>query len=214
MKLQYLIDNVDTSPTNLAHVDLDELSNAFDISNSWKMDWNKGEQIFQSYWLVVWYCTDAYVGMRVLVCNGHKVGLMQQSGRKCSLTVSYFSTEHAKLVKDALVSLVPEDSQLGNVQLLSAEELAEDEGEFYTIQYNSQIINSVGFIDDKQVKIIRTNYEWGTDDYFYSVEVEHDDGTQEKVQINQLKFKYHIVEPTTVTVYRSSVSDFPCCDLT
>jgi hypothetical protein len=148
-------------------------------------------RLFGAY-LVGWYCTDTWVGMRVFVFDREVVAFSMQTARKNDEEFEFVSKEAYDKVKDFIRSFTnePEDE----VPLIDPEEKVLD-SEYYKIEYEGQLIrhtfHHTAILDGETVTVPPKKILIDFKKYHIlnnKVNIIHNDGREEEVDVDRLKF--------------------------
>jgi hypothetical protein len=115
-----------------------ELSEEFDIYDI-KHDF---ESQLKEFWIGPWYCTDTWVGFRVIFWNNKFLCLTYQSARKSSCEYKWVSETKRKEVYNYIASLKQDLYGDGNIELINFEE---DFAEGYQVSYHSELLTMHGY---------------------------------------------------------------------
>lgn len=188
MKLRELIAKVDRSAKNEDAADIDTFCQALDI-NEW-LGWDKRfDERVKGYALTQWLCTDTPVGMNVYFMDDEPIAVSTQSARKSDVYIRFVSEEAALKVRDFILSLVKEDEKF--YPTIAA--LDDEYGDSYTVRYHSELLTDVGLCDGQQVKVQRRKMDYNEPcDEWSKVDVVFEDGTVERIHLNDFKIPYHL----------------------
>jgi len=185
MKLKDVIKNINFEDKNIqSDIDWENLGNTFDIPNYWSL-WFEQERL-KAYFIQKWYCTDSYVGVRAYFLDGKFIAVSSQLGRKMDEDFAFVSKEDAENLKKYIESLINEEEDEIKVEIL---DLEQELKEFYSVDYNSQILHKNAIYDGQKVEIIKKNFESEgihSPNYFHSVEVKFEDGSKIFVDCRKL----------------------------
>ena len=188
MKLRELIAKVDRSDKNEDDADIDAFCQALDI-NEW-LGWDKRfDERVKGYALTQWLCTDTHVGMNVYFMDDEPVAVSTQSARKSDVYIRFVSEEAALKVRDFILSLVKEDEKF--YPTIAA--LDDEYGDSYTVRYHSELLTDVGLYEGITVKVQRRKMDYNEPcDEWSKVDVMLEDGTVERIHLNDFKIPYHL----------------------
>lgn len=137
MKGIEILTNVKKTKENSCHVDVDLFMEQFRINTGTPYDYDQIKHRLIGYYYAKWLCTDTYVGGVAYLLDGQLVAASWRSGRKSYEKVSFISKEKALIVKSFLISM--QEKAEDSFDLI--EDLGEDWGEGYRIDYGSQILS-------------------------------------------------------------------------
>lgn len=135
-----------------------------------------------------WYCTDTWVGIDVIYLNNHPVAVTNQIGRKWNVNIYFLSEEAKNSVKDYLISLY--NNQQDYVDYLTEDELNEEMGEYFKIEYASQVLYKTAWLNGEQVEITQKPRNLNNNFNLHTVAIKHKDGVEEWVDVRELDFEY------------------------
>jgi hypothetical protein len=196
MKLKEIIDKLDK--TNPEDIYCDSIFQAVDVDwYSCKIDDEDGFSSISTfdelkyYWLVTWYCTDSWVGIRVYFLRDELVAISYQQGRKAEETFEWVSMEHYTKVKDYLQSFVVFEPP--EIDILDLEKDVEPS---YSVEFTGQLLDQVhkkAILDgEREVEILVPRRNYG-----YSINqsvVIRDGDTETTVELKRLSFPFNIVD--------------------
>lgn len=187
MKIRDIINKIDKSEENEDWVDVSLLCNEFNL-----YDYYGSQNRLKSYWLGNWCCTDTWVGYKLYFLDDEPVCFSIQKARKSDEVFKWFSKELAIKTKEYILSLISEDEEELNWDYC---DVNEDIGDSYKIHYNGQVTNwSKATLNGEFVKFIeriRHENDWGIDK---EVKIQLNNGEEKIVNIQDLDFKYHLIE--------------------
>jgi len=155
MKLIEAIYKVDRSLANQdGPVRIEDFENIFGIGNHIEYDYDQLEDRFVAYWLKRRNCTDTWVGVRVYFLDHKLVAVGHQKARKCSNDIEFINQESAVKVKDFILSIRKQESE--SYPVISEQDLEQEIGEYYTVNYYGDFLTKQGFYQDRAVKIVDT----------------------------------------------------------
>ena len=135
-----------------------------------------------------WYCTDTWVGINVIYLNNHPVAVTNQIGRKCDVNIYFLSEESKNLVKEYLLSLY--SGQQDYSEYLTEDDLNEEMGDYFKIEYSSQVLYKTAWLNGEQVEITQKPRNLNDNINFHTVAIKHKDGVEEWVDVRELDFEY------------------------
>ena len=135
-----------------------------------------------------WYCTDTWVGIDVIYLNNHPVAVTNQIGRKCDVNIYFLSKEAKNSVKEYLLSLY--SSQQDYSEYLTEDDLNEDMGDYFKIEYASEVLYRTAWLNGEQVEITQKPRNLNDNINFHTVAIKHKDGVEEWVDVRELDFEY------------------------
>jgi hypothetical protein len=143
MKWADAIKYVDRSPENSDYVNVEDLARHFDMSV-----FDDADEVFQSYWVRVWNCTDTWVGSRVLCVRGEPVGVIFQECRKCDETYQWISVESREKARAEILRLM-----IGGDQDIDIIDLDQELPDTYRLDYADQVVGKTAFLNGKEVAL-------------------------------------------------------------
>lgn len=181
MKFITALQNVTKTPANTDHIDPDDVANLANV-NSYDIDYDLLNKRIKAYWLVVWNCTDTWVGLCAIYVDGKLVGSSYQHARKAQIDFSFISKECAEMFIDAVrASCIPAEPAY---DIASAEELDEDLAEFYTLHNTGSFVENIAYYKGMPVKV-KHGYGYSTDAVIFSLV----DGESSTVSASDVQFK-------------------------
>lgn len=187
MKLIDIANKIDKSKKNESHINITDFDSEFNIN----LDYYIEQDRLKAYYIGNWYCTDSYVGCRMYFFDDEPVAISFQQGRKFDEEFSWFSKDNALKVRDYLLSLMPR----GNDDLdFTICDLGNDIGEGYSIEFNSQILNSdKATYKGDPIKIIERIRE--TPDYGLGslLKVQLLNSEEIIINVKDIEFKFNLV---------------------
>ena len=185
MTLREIAKKIDKSRKNEDDVDISDICENLDI---YFYGWIDQDRL-KSYWVTNWLCTDTWVGLLMYFLDDEPVGISFQSGRKSDKEFSWFSEECMHKVRDYILSIIPSNDV--NCDYTS---LDDEVGDTYKISFNNQVIDwGKGLYQGKPFKMIERVKE--TPDYGIDSEVKIEiDGIQKIVSVEDIDFKYHVLD--------------------
>ena len=139
-----------------------------------------------------WYCTDTWVGINVIYLNNHPVAVTNQIGRKCDVNIYFLSEEAKNLVKEYLLSLY--SNQQDYSEYLTEDDLNEEMGDYFKIEYSSQVLYKTAWLNGEQVEITQKPRNLNNNINLHTVAIKHKDGVEKWVDVRELDFEYCSVE--------------------
>ena len=136
-----------------------------------------------------WYCTDTWVGIDVIYLNNHPVAVTNQIGRKWDVNIYFLSEEAKNSVKDYLISLYNNQEE-GYVDYLTEDDLNEEMGDYFKIEYASEVLYKTAWLNGEQVEITQKPRNLNDNINFHTVAIKHKDGVEEWVDVRELDFEY------------------------
>jgi hypothetical protein len=179
----------------------EDLGNLFNIYNLY---WSDDTRL-KCYFIKKWYCTDSYVGMRVYFLDDEFIAISNQTGRKMTEEFEFVSKDLALKLRSYLESLVNDDENPPQLNIIDEKQLDAEISSTYKIEYNSQILHKEAFFHGKKVEIIKKSYSWKEkveiikkgysweekDKYFHTVEIKLSNGKKEEIDCRDLDFEYN-----------------------
>ena len=140
-----------------------------------------------------WYCTDTWVGIDVIYLNNHPVAVTNQIGRKWDVNIYFLSEEAKNSVKDYLISLYNNQEE-GYVDYLTEDDLNEEMGDYFKIEYAPQVLYKTAWLNGEQVEITQKPRNLNNNFNLHTVAIKHKDGVEEWIDVRELDFEYCSVE--------------------
>ncbi len=131
MKLKELISRVNKHPSFKEEASVIQIAEDMGFSSSYY-----DEHELVAYYVSSWHCTDSYVGYRVYFLKDEPVAVSSQLGRKSDENFEWVSKEAYYKVRDYILSLQQNDEQGPYISIANMDE---DVGDFYKIDYTSQL---------------------------------------------------------------------------
>lgn len=183
MKLIELAQRIDKSRANEAHFDVDKIADDLGI----EIPWVEVERI-KAYWAGSWRCTDTEVGYCLYFFDGEPMAFSSQTARKSEEEFKWFSEAIAQRVRDYLLSLVPEEDNSLNIDVVA---LDDEIGDGFSIEFNKQVMRTDDvYLDNQKVKITKFYKEELYIDQ--KVDVEFLTGGKRTVNIGDLLFGFFV----------------------
>ena len=135
-----------------------------------------------------WYCTDTWVGIDVIYLNNIPVAVTNQIGRKCDINIYFLSEEAKNSVKDYLISLY--NNQQDCADYLTEDDLNKEMGEYFKIEYASQVLYKTAWLNGEQVEITQKPRNLNNNFNLHTVAIKHKDGVEEWIDVRELDFEY------------------------
>ena len=139
-----------------------------------------------------WYCTDTWVGIDVIYLNNSPVAVTNQVGRKMDVNIYFLSEEAKNSVKDYLISLY--NNQQDYAECLTEDDLNEEMGDYFKIEYSSQVLYKTAWLNGEQVEITQKPRNLNNNINLYTIAIKHKDGVEKWVDVKELDFEYCSVE--------------------
>ena len=139
-----------------------------------------------------WDCTYTRVGIDVIYLNNHPVAITNQKSRKSNVNIYFLSEEAKNSVKDYLISLY--NNQQDYVDYLTEDELNEEMGDYFKIEYASQVLYKTAWLNGEQVEITQKPRNLNNNFNLHTVAIKHKDGVEEWIDVRELDFEYCSVE--------------------
>ena len=139
-----------------------------------------------------WYCTDTWVGIDVIYLNNSPVAVTNQVGRKMNVNIYFLSEEAKNSVKDYLISLY--NNQQDYAEYLTEDDLNEEMGDYFKIEYSSQVLYKTAWLNGEQVEITQKPRNLNNNINLYTIAIKHKDGVEKWVDVRELDFEYCSVE--------------------
>ena len=188
MIIEKIIENLDKSEKNKDDScvwDLSVFQRELDICQESVMQ-DKDNPRLMGYWVANRYCTDSYVGLRAYFFDGKFAALSFQGGRKSDENFEWASEEIAYDIRNYILSLsdVPELK----VKTLNVKE---DLGDGLPVYFTSELLGNTAMYKGKKVTILEKPMK----DYLAkSAIIQHDDGLEEEVVVEELLMPWKLVE--------------------
>lgn len=193
MKLKELIEKLDKSDANESWISIndDDLRQELGLPSGWVNTEAKDIQL-KAYFLFKWYCTDSYVGYRGYFLNDELVAVSTQMGRKCSEVFEWVSTELYKKTKEYIRSLMDDNDDEPNLNILDLDEVIPDYG--MQVDFSEQILGDKAYLVDTKelVKITKRNYGYDTNTW-KKVEIELSTGEKKVVDVTDVIIPYCVI---------------------
>lgn len=187
MKISEIINRLDKSKNNSTSVDQEELMGALYIESfcNWFSELDKK---IKGYYIKKSYCTDTYVGLIAWFFDDDFFAISSQEYRK-SHTYFYFKNEeYTEFLRDYILSLF--ESEVRNYELI---DMNEDFPEFYQVQYTSQLLSEIGYVDGRKCKVIKKDRD-RCDRIVKTITVKfEDDNSELEIPIDKFDIKIGIV---------------------
>jgi hypothetical protein len=182
--LKDLLEKAKEIPSLKTDPDWEKISGIFDIYLPWSDD-----SSLTRYWLKPWLCTDQLVGQSVYYLNNEPVCISEKSCRKCDTTFQWLTLEKAEKTRTYLSSLVNTDTE-NFIDVIDESSLTETL-EYYSVNYNSQIIHKTAMWNNQIVKIEKTIFHFSETNSLHKVIIKTSDDTTHTVMCDELFFKYN-----------------------
>ena len=139
-----------------------------------------------------WCCTDTWVGIDVIYLNNNPVAVTNQVGRKTDVNIYFLSEEAKNSVKDYLISLY--NNQQDCADYLTEDDLNEEMGDYFKIEYSSQVLYKTAWLNGEQVEITQKPRNLNNKINLHTVAIKHKDGVEKWIDVRELDFEYCSVE--------------------
>ena len=139
-----------------------------------------------------WYCTDTWVGIDVIYLNNSPVAVTNQVGRKMDVNIYFLSEEAKNSVKDYLISLY--NNQQDCADYLTEDDLNEEMGDYFKIEYSSQVLYKTAWLNGEQVEITQKPRNLDNKINLHTVAIKHKDGVEKWIDVRELDFEYCSIE--------------------
>ena len=139
-----------------------------------------------------WYCTDTWVGIDVIYLNNSPVAVTNQVGRKMNVNIYFLSEEAKNSVKDYLISLY--NNQQDCADYLTEDDLNEEMGDYFKIEYSSQVLYKTAWLNGEQVEITQKPRNLNNKINLHTVAIKHKDGVEKWIDVRELDFEYCSIE--------------------
>ena len=136
-----------------------------------------------------WYCTDTWVGIDVIYLNNHPVAITNQTSRKSSVNIYFLSEESKNSVKGYLLSLYNKEEE-DYVDYLTEDELNEEMGDYFKIEYASQVLYKTAWLYGEKVEITQKPRNLNNNFNLHIVAIKREDGVEKWVDVRELDFEY------------------------
>ncbi len=183
--LRKLISEIDK--TKETDVNWEKLANIFNLYNLYYSD----DARLKCYFIKKWLCTDTHVGIRCYYLNDEPICISTQTARKDTENFTFFSKQSAIKLKNYLESLIVLEEDY-NLDIIEDSFLDEEIPSTYKIEYNSQILHKLAFLNGEKVDIIKTIYPWDDkENYFHTVKIKLPNGKHKEIDCRELDFEYN-----------------------
>lgn len=135
MKLKDILSKLDLSKQKEYIFDKDFLSEFDDYLSEYEIDDKKSN--FKEIWLICWYCTDSWVGTKVILLNDVPLCLSNQDSRKSDEDFEWFSKECFELANKHIEEIKIQKEEKENYSLT---DLEYDFGDGYEILYPEELM--------------------------------------------------------------------------
>ena len=139
-----------------------------------------------------WYCTDTWVGIDVIYLNNSPVAVTNQVGGKMDVNIYFLSEEAKNSVKDYLISLY--NNQQDCADYLTEDDLNEEMGDYFKIEYSSQVLYKTAWLNGEQVEITQKPRNLNNKINLHTVAIKHKDGVEKWIDVRELDFEYCSIE--------------------
>ena len=139
-----------------------------------------------------WCCTDTWVGIDVIYLNNNPVAVTNQVGRKMDVNIYFLSEEAKNSVKDYLISLY--NNQQDCADYLTEDDLNEEMGDYFKIEYSSQVLYKTAWLNGEQVEITQKPRNLNNKINLHTVAIKHKDGVEKWIDVRELDFEYCSIE--------------------
>lgn len=187
MKIKELIQRVRKTEKNEDYVNIDGLAFEFGI-----MDAGSPQHTprIKCYWVANHICTDTWVGHRVYFLDDVPVCTSSQSCRKGDETFFWLSREHAREVREYIVSLmVEEEDPLDNINIADTEL---EMGEGYFIEYTGQMLVNDVLFKGELVKVVEDIHYINGKYNFHNIKIETKEGVSLTVDVRDVLIPWYI----------------------
>ena len=135
-----------------------------------------------------WYCTDTWVGIDVIYLNNHPVAITNQTSRKSGVNIYFLSEKDKSAVKDYLISIYnnPQDYS----DCLTDGELNEEMGDYFKIEYSSQVLYKTAWLYGEKVEITQKPRNLNNNFNLHAVAIKCEDGVEKLIDVRELDFEY------------------------
>lgn len=179
MKTSELLSKLDLSKKEKYYIDHDFLSE-FDF-NLYDIDTDKIN--LECIRIITWYCTDSWVGIKVILLDDNPICVSTQQGRKCDENFEWISKEaYLKMKK------IVEQAKIENEKSISLLNLEEEFGEYYKISFADELIprfHKSAFFKGERVLVEKIP----TENYVETkVKIKFENGNFQIVELEQLNF--------------------------
>jgi hypothetical protein len=176
MKLIDAINNVDRSESD-SWMNREPLYAALGLDYFYDSD-QANDGRLKEYWLQKWQCTDTWVGLRVVFFDNKPVATIWQVARKSVEEVEFLSEEQALKLRQYLVT---EDKPQ-----FSLVDLNEEINEFYTVEYNSQLLTDRGFYNGEEVTVVDKKFNYSDPSSEWSkIKVKNSCGVELRIDLSE-----------------------------
>lgn len=189
MKLIDAIKRVDRGPGNNYEASIRHFNGELGINVDDNQDLF-GKRVREHY-LIKWYCTDSWVGLRVYYMDDEPVAVSFQKGRKWPEEFEFVSKEAAIKLRDFMLSLDDNDEEEEQFSLIDPDEELPEQ---YHVSFVQQLLVEEGIYNGQIVKLNKrfegckdiSNWEF--------VEVTLPNGEVSKVPLDQVSIPLHMTE--------------------
>jgi hypothetical protein len=182
MNILEAIEKVDRSESNSHYVDLDELFSEFELPAVCLKE--EPNHQLSAYWLIVWNCTNTWVGTSVLFLNDEPVAIRQMSCRKCPVCFHWISKEAYYNVKEEVLKIIKENQKEPFINLIDTKE---EFGETYHLQFADPIQRTAIFGGEYVTLMGQDEKDW-----LHKLKIARVNGKLETVLTSDLKFPIRI----------------------
>lgn len=172
--------------TNPQYVSLDELQAEFNIHEFREYDQELDDR-FKEYFIIKWYCTDAWVGLSAIYLDDELIATCMQEGRKCGKDFEFVSIEAAKKVYDLLRPQFNPNS----VSIVGKHQTIDD---YYTVEFGSQLLVEEGFYKGEKVTVVEKYQSYQAIDLWRSLVIRRQGGQCETINISDFHIPIHVTE--------------------
>lgn len=186
MKIKDILSKLDLSKQKEYYLDENFLYEFDDSTYYHEIDHDKSQ--FKEIWLICWYCTDSWVGTKVILLNDIPLCLSNQDARKSDEDFEWFSKECFELARTHIKEIKIQKEEKDNYSLADLEYDFDDD---YSIQFPDQLMirqfHSFGFYENQKVtieKIQRKPSEYNSD----AVKIIFELGETKIIDVSEIKF--------------------------
>jgi hypothetical protein len=190
MKMRDAIRLVRTDKQNNAYASAEDVIRALKI-DGWVRDYTEFDARFKKYWLIVWNCTDTWVGTAIYMLDDKPFAVSNQTARKNDEEFTFLSKDEFTRAHTAMMELLTAPDEQ-HIPIATEEELDGEIGMDYSVEFGSQLVSRTAFLDGELVTVVKEHGNW----YIVEkVDVQKADGTIiEKVAVEDLRLPLRVKE--------------------
>jgi hypothetical protein len=186
---------VDRSEKNSTDCNIEHLLQAFDIHDYFWDETGEYDRRIRGYWVVRWYCTDSWVGVRVYDFDGEPFAISIQTGRKMGEDFEFVSVEMAAKVRGFVRELMD-----GRARRLPLVNLDATFPETYRVEFGEQIIDKEGLYQGEPCTVVKTwgGYSKAEMDRWHDVQVRLPSGEEKVISTDEYHMPVRVKENPNV----------------